>query len=78
MTSLQLELAQCLQYFGPMTAHQILEKMNLQPRLEQLTLAIIQTELDRMAPKPDERFQIHSVLRVNQGVYACNRAIGNL
>jgi len=74
MTSLQRELCQCLQYLGPMTSDQILEKMNLRPRLEQLTL--IEPEL--IALSEHSGVPQYATLRVSKGIYACNRAIGDL
>lgn len=45
MSSLALEIVQCLNYFGSMQIPAIVEKMNLRTRLEKLTPDLIEKEL---------------------------------
>jgi hypothetical protein len=75
MNELQRELAQCLQYYGPMTAEQIIEKMNLRPR-EPIACAKIREELTNMSTPEkceiceDGRVYPHPESHVS---YACHR-----
>jgi len=80
MMPLEREIAQCLQCFGPMTAPEILTKMNLRRPQEPLTLACIQPALDSIARDRNSNAAgaMFAALRVNRGLYVCNRAVGDL